>query len=307
MSEPFSEPGAPLPQVPQTIETPEMAAAVLRWYQQAGLSLTVQEAPCDWYQRAEQTKPVRREPEPRKSAAPVSARPPSFGQAASPAPSGPAPMPARRPVLVGEEVAEARQLAAAATDLTALREAMDGYQSCALRRTATHTVFADGNPDADVMLVGEAPGAEEDRRGLPFVGPSGKLLDAMLASIGLTRATVYISNVLPWRPPGNRKPTPEEVALCEPFLARHIALVKPRLLLLTGGLAAQTLMDTTTGITRLRGQWKDYQPAPEADPIPALATFHPAFLLRSPVRKREAWRDLLALKERLDLVQADGV
>ncbi|WP_313412310.1 uracil-DNA glycosylase, partial [Rhodospirillum rubrum] len=192
-------------------------------------------------------------------------------------------------------------LAAQAGSLEDLRTALDSFRSCALRRTATQTVFADGCPQSGMMIIGEAPGADEDRLGRPFVGVSGKLLDAMLGSIGLDRAdSCYITNVVPWRPPGNRKPTADEVALCLPFLERHIALVRPRLILAVGGLAAQALFGRSEGITRLRGHWHDYEGPGLDRSVPVLATFHPAYLLRTPAQKRLAWRDLLALRQRLD-------
>ncbi len=161
-------------------------------------------------------------------------------------------------------------------------------------------VFADGNPNASIMLVGEAPGEDEDRQGLPFVGVSGKLLDRMLATIGLDRTNVYISNVLFWRPPGNRSPTDAEIAACLPFAERHIALVQPKILVLLGGVAAKTLLRTKDGITRLRGRWVDYTPQlgrTDVSPIRCLPIYHPAYLLRQPGAKRQAWRDLLLLKK----------
>ncbi len=161
-------------------------------------------------------------------------------------------------------------------------------------------VFADGNPQAKVMLVGEAPGADEDRAGKPFVGVNGQLLDRMLASIGLSREeNVYISNLINWRPPGNRSPSDAEVALSLPFIQRHIELANPAILVLSGGVAAKALLQTSQGITRLRGKWMEYKSDGMAAPIPVLATFHPAYLLRSPAQKGLAWQDLLKLKERI--------
>jgi DNA polymerase len=195
--------------------------------------------------------------------------------------------------------AEARQLAAAAMDLPALRQALENFEGCGLKATASNLVFADGNPAAPLMLIGEAPGGDEDRQGRPFVGVSGQLLDRMLASIGLDRDACYITNMLPWRPPGNRQPTAAELAACLPFLQRHIALVAPRVLVFVGGTSAKTLLGKSEGIMRLRGRWYDFK-LPEVDEaIPALAMFHPAYLLRSPAQKALAWRDLLALQERL--------
>lgn len=198
-----------------------------------------------------------------------------------------------------EPVQSARALAAQATSVAALAAAVAGFDACPLKRTATNTVFADGNPAAPVMIIGEAPGADEDRIGKPFVGRAGQLLDRMLAAIGLDRSGVQITNVIYWRPPGNRKPTAAEIASCLPFVLRHIVLSRPRVLVLAGGTAASTLLDVTDGITRLRGRWFDLAVPGLDDPIPTLPMFHPAFLLRSPERKREAWRDLLALKAKL--------
>jgi DNA polymerase len=169
-----------------------------------------------------------------------------------------------------------------------------------LKLTANRTVFADGNPEARLMIVGEAPGAEEDRQGLPFVGPAGQLLDRMLASIGLDRGSAYITNVVYWRPPGNRNPTGAEIATCLPFLVRHIELVAPAVLALAGGTAAKALLATTEGIMKLRGRWFTYESPGLARPIPVRAIFHPAFLLRSQGQKREAWRDLIAIRKRLE-------
>ena len=198
-------------------------------------------------------------------------------------------------------VASARELAQAAATLAALRATVEAFDGCSLKRTATNTVFADGSPTAPVMLIGEAPGADEDRIGRPFVGRSGQLLDRMLAGIGITRAeNAYITNVLFWRPPGNRKPTPEETAICLPFVWRQIALLRPKIVVLCGGTATAALLNRNEGITRLRGRWFDL-PVPGVDgPLPALATYHPSFLLRAPAHKGESWRDLLAIQSKLN-------
>jgi DNA polymerase len=193
----------------------------------------------------------------------------------------------------------AAHIAAECKTLDELRRALEAFDGLALKRTARSTVFADGNPEASVMVIGEAPGAEEDRLGLPFVGKSGKLLDRMLASIGLDRDSAYITNVVPWRPVENRKPTPDEVAVCMPFVSRHIELVDPQLLVLLGGASASALLARHEGINRLRGRWFDYASPGMPRPVPAMATFHPAYLLRTPAAKREAWRDLLQVKKRL--------
>ena len=196
-------------------------------------------------------------------------------------------------------IASARALADSATTIAELEVAVRRFDGCALKATASNTVFADGNPQAKVMLVGEAPGADEDRQGKPFVGVSGQLLDRMMGWIGLDRTSFYITNILFWRPPGNRQPTTAEIASCVPFVERHIALVRPQVLILVGGTSAKTLLNTADGIIRLRGKWRELVIPGLATPIPTLPTFHPAYLLRSPAQKREAWRDLLALKSRL--------
>jgi DNA polymerase len=177
------------------------------------------------------------------------------------------------------------------------------FEGCALRHTAMNLVFADGNPSAPVMFIGEAPGEDEDRQGKPFVGVSGQLLDRMLNAAGLDRKTnAYISNILFWRPPGNRSPTDAEIASCLPFAERHIALVKPQFLVLLGGVAAKSLLRSKEGITRLRGRWVDYMPplgSELTEPIPCLPMYHPAYLLRQPGAKRQAWNDILLLITRI--------
>jgi uracil-DNA glycosylase family 4 len=208
------------------------------------------------------------------------------------------------PGALAESLAEAAQsaqlLAVGAETIEALGALVAAFDGCALKRTATNTVFIDGNPAAPVMIIGEAPGAEEDRLGQPFVGRAGQLLDRMLAAIGLDRSGVQITNVIYWRPPGNRRPTSAEIAACLPFVLRHIALARPRALVLAGGTAATALLPTGEGITRLRGRWFELAVPGLELPVPTLPMFHPAFLLRTPERKRETWRDLLALKARLD-------
>jgi DNA polymerase len=191
----------------------------------------------------------------------------------------------------------ARESASSAKDLDELRALLAGFAGCTLAATATQLVFADGNPQARIMFVGEAPGRDEDIAGLPFVGRSGKLLDLMLAAIGLDRTQVYIANVVPWRPPGNRTPTPQETAICLPFIRRQIELANPDILVCLGQPATQTLLETREGITKTRGRWFQYDTGSRE--IRALATYHPAFLLRSPLQKRFAWRDFLALKKAL--------
>jgi DNA polymerase len=194
-------------------------------------------------------------------------------------------------------VMAARDAARSAAGLDELRAILDRFEGCALRATATQLVFADGNPNARLMFVGEAPGRDEDIEGLPFVGRSGKLLDRMLAAIELDRKGVYIANIVPWRPPGNRTPTPQETAICLPFTQRQIELVDPDVLVCLGNPSTQTLLATKEGITRTRGRWFRYQTGTRE--IRAMPTFHPAFLLRNPISKRLAWRDFLAIKKAL--------
>jgi uracil-DNA glycosylase len=199
-----------------------------------------------------------------------------------------------------ETQASAQRLAAGASSIEEVRQALERFDGCPLKATATNLCLFDGNPAAKIMIVGEAPGAQEDRQGKPFVGPAGQLLDRMLAAIGLDRRQVYITNLLYWRPPGNRNPTPGEVAACMPFLERQIEILQPRLLLLAGGMSAKTLLNRSEGILKLRGRWADYHHPHLPHPIPALPTLHPAYLLRQPAQKREAWRDLLSFAEAME-------
>jgi DNA polymerase len=190
----------------------------------------------------------------------------------------------------------------AAKTIEELRTALLAFDGCPLKHTAMNLVFADGNPKAPIMMVGEAPGEDEDRQGKPFVGVSGQLLDRMLAPVGLDRNKVYISNVIFWRPPGNRSPTDSEIAACLPFVERHIALVKPKVLVLLGGVAAKTILRTKEGITRTRGRWVEYKPVDSApgEVIPCLPIYHPAYLLRQPAAKRQAWNDILLLIKKIN-------
>jgi uracil-DNA glycosylase len=255
--------------------------ALLRWYVALGVDEAIGDVAID-----------RLTAPPRHAMPPVASSPVASPVAPPPARGAPAPV-----AIAG--AADTRALAASCQTLAELEAAIQGFDGCALKATATTTVFADGNPAAPLMLVGEGPGAEEDRLGLPFVGASGKLLDRMLAAIGLDRTGAYITNVVYWRPPGNRTPTPAELALCLPFVQRHIALARPKVLVFSGGTAAKTLLARSDGITRFRGRWFDYRPGEVDFMIPVMATFHPSYLLRSPGQKREAWRDLLAVKHRL--------
>jgi DNA polymerase len=226
----------------------------------------------------------------------------------APAPLAPrmqVPMPpARSDIAPPPEVAvqSARDAARTAPSLAVLRTLLENFDGCALKSTATRLVFADGNPQARIMFVGEAPGREEDIEGLPFVGRSGKLLDRMMGAIGLDRTTAYIANVIPWRPPGNRTPTPQETQICLPFVQRQIELVDPDVLVTLGNPSTQTLLGTRDGIMRTRGRWFDYDTGSRK--IRALATFHPAYLLRSPSYKRLAWQDLRSIAKALQQASA---
>ena len=231
------------------------------------------------------------------AARPSEAPPPSPVRTTPAAPA--AITPARGEAVVAPEAAitSAREAARTAPTLEALRALLENFDGCALKQTATRLVFADGNPTARVMFVGEAPGREEDIEGLPFVGRSGKLLDRMIAAIGLDRSKAYIANVIPWRPPGNRTPTPQETQICLPFIQRQIELVNPDVLVTLGNPSTQTLLSTREGIMKTRGKWFDYDTGTRV--IRALATFHPAYLLRSPSYKRMAWQDLRAIAKAL--------
>jgi uracil-DNA glycosylase family 4 len=195
-------------------------------------------------------------------------------------------------------ISSAREAARTAPTLEALRALLENFEGCALRNTATRLVFSDGNPQARIMFVGEAPGRDEDIEGLPCVGRSGKLLDRMIAAIGLDRSKAYIANVIPWRPPGNRTPTPQETQICLPFIQRQIELVNPDVLVTLGNPSTQTLLSTREGIMRTRGKWFDYDTGTRT--IRAMATFHPAYLLRSPSYKRMSWQDLRAIAKALE-------
>src|SRR5665213_3346208 len=195
-------------------------------------------------------------------------------------------------------ILSAREAARTAPSLEVLRAMLEKFEGCALKFTATRLVFADGNPQARIMFVGEAPGREEDLEGRPFVGRSGKLLDRMIAAIGLDRGNAYIANVIPWRPPGNRTPTPQETQICLPFIQRQIELVNPDVLVTLGNPSTQTLLSTREGIMKTRGKWFDYDTGTRV--IRAIATFHPAYLLRSPSYKRMSWQDLRAIAKALE-------
>jgi uracil-DNA glycosylase family 4 len=271
------------------MKTPGHAAReLLAFYAEVGVDATIGEAPIDRLSLTQISTPVA-DLEPAPESAPDT-QPRAAPVVARSSPDGVAPPEAA--------VMAARESARRAASLEELRAMLTGFEGCALRTTAKQLVFADGNPQARVMFVGEAPGREEDLEGLPFVGRSGKLLDRMMTAIGLNRTTAYIANIIPWRPPGNRTPTPQESQICLPFTLRQIELANPDILVCLGGPSAQTLLGVREGIKRTRGKWFAFHTGTRE--VRAIATFHPAYLLRSPLEKRFAWRDFLAVKKALD-------
>ena len=245
--------------------------AALDWYRAAGVDVAVGETPVNRFATSASVQRIR----------PAALTPQAEAPAAAPTPNA--------------DPEATRELAAKARTMDELRAIMDGYDGCGLKLRATQLCFADGNPEAEIMLVGEAPGSEEDLQGKPFVGRAGQLLDRMLAAIGLDRTKVFIVNTVPWRPPGNREPSPEEMALCQPFLIRQIELVAPKLLVTLGNVPTKALFSTSVGITRMRGQWKELTLG--GHKVRAMAMLHPAYLLRQPATKQLAWRDMLSLKQ----------
>ena len=271
----------------------EELAAIVDWYVDMGVDLAVDGAPHDRF--IEEKQRLERATAPRPAAVAAVAATALQRPAA-----GPRLVPALPAAVIAPDQAieSAKEIAARAQTLEALQAALEAFDGCALKRGAQRTVFADGNPQARLMLVGEAPGADEDRQGLPFVGRAGQLLDRMLASISLDRSNVYIANVAPWRPPGNRTPTPQEIAICLPFVKRQIELCNPQVVVCLGATAMQALLGVTEGIMKTRGRAFDY-PLGNGHKIKALATLHPSYLLRSPAAKRLAWRDLQAIAKLL--------
>jgi uracil-DNA glycosylase len=287
--------------------TRQVARELIAFYLDAGVDCAVAERPLDRFADEPRIPPAESAEQdgesaratPRSNPARVDSPADRARRAVSPlSAEGPTTTAAPPPPAAPEAaIMAARESAGSAKDLEELRALLAGFAGCTLAATATQLVFADGNPQARVMFVGEAPGRDEDIAGLPFVGRSGKLLDLMLAAIGLDRTKAYIANVVPWRPPGNRTPTPQETSICLPFIRRQIELANPDILVCLGQPATQTLLATREGITKTRGRWFKYDTGSRE--IRALATYHPAFLLRSPLQKRFAWRDFLALKKAL--------
>jgi len=286
---------------------PAEPRAILAFYMEAGVDAVLQEEPVDRF--AGDARPATAS-EPGASPAPDQAPRSTSDAAVAPSllagigganlsrttPAPPQPL-ADAPPSADAAIMAARELAKNAASLDDLRALLDRFEGCGLRKTAKQLVFAAGNPQARVMFVGEAPGREEDLEGLPFVGRSGQLLDRIMAAIGLDRSNAYIANIIPWRPPGNRTPTPQESAICLPFIQRQIELADPDVLVCLGGPSATTLLNAREGILKTRGRWRPYQTGKRE--IRAIATLHPAYLLRQPLQKRLAWRDFLAIKKAL--------
>lgn len=270
--------------------------ALLKWYVEMGVDETIACESVDRYALSAQKAQSAAQPKQQVTPAPQNAQVPPAASAAPVATQG---------VRATDEMVHvAVELAAQAKTVDDLEKAVRSFEGCALKKTAMNTVFADGNPNADIMFIGEAPGGDEDRDGRPFVGTGGQLLDKMLFSCGLEeklgdRSSVYITNILFWRPPGNRNPTPSEIAMCLPFVERHIELVDPKMIVLLGGAAAKAVLGQHEGISRMRGRWFSHATPGLSAPITATALFHPDYLLKSAPQKRRAWSDLLALSEKL--------
>lgn len=275
--------------------TREEALAVLAWYRDSGVDTAEALAPTDFMALDAAAFSLSR-PRPSRSVPQT---------LAPPAPPKPAPLGPDELAIIphDEALAEAKARAAAAPSIAALAEAIAQFDGCALKGGARSTVVYDGVAGADLLVLGEAPGREEDRTGKPFVGKAGGLLDKMLASIGYSRqsgdelADACITNTIYWRPPGNRNPTKAEIAICQPFVERFILLTQPKAIMLTGNVPTQAFFEDAPGITRSRGKWRTLEIGGQA--FPALPMFHPAFLLRQPLQKRLAWADLLAVKDKL--------
>jgi uracil-DNA glycosylase len=267
--------------------------ALLRWYADAGVEDCSLEDAQDRYALSAR---------PAAAMATLERTKPTPARGMGEAPTAPVAPPRRAPVPLESPrlVEDARAAAASASTLAELEAAIRAFEGCTLKRLAKNTVFADGVPGAPVMIVGEAPGEDEDRLGKPFVGVSGQLMDRMFAAIGMSRERdLYITNILPWRPPGNRTPSAGDSAICVAFASRHVELARPKILVLAGGVAAKNMLDTEQGITRLRGRWFDYTLS-DGTPIPTMPLYHPAYLLRTPGGKRQAWMDLIAVAKRLE-------
>ncbi len=250
---------------------------ILEWYLEAGVTETIGLLPLNRFNLPQERVLLKKEI-----------------HADSPILTPPAPPP-------DNLLSDALNRASRAQNEEELQKLLNDFEGCSLKKTAKNTIFGEGVSHPEVLFVGEAPGADEDRTGRPFVGVSGKLLDKMMSAVGLSREkNSYITNIIPWRPPGNRSPSTAEVSLCLPFIQRHIELLAPKILVFVGGVAFNALLSRPETITRARGNWYSYQTTGLAAPIPAIAIFHPAFLLRSPGQKKLAWRDMLTIAEKLN-------
>lgn len=273
--------------------------ALLRWYVDVGVDETIGEQPVDRYAEALAAKAARDAA--RDAALDAMKAEQATAQPGAASASAPPPAAVRTPQqATPDAVKSAYGLAAQATTLSELKAIVADFDGCPLKPMATNLVFGDGNEKARIVFIGEAPGADEDRQGVPFVGPSGQLLNKMMASIGLSREDVFISNTVFWRPPGNRTPASAEVAVCAPFVERIMELIDPEILVTLGGPASASLLGRTESVGRLRGKWFEYATPKLSRPVQATALYHPAYLLRTPAQKRNAWRDLLMVKAKLD-------
>ena len=294
----------------QTMSLPESinetsqrdSAALLSWYLEMGVDETIGEAPVDRFAAAAEQKAKARAAAPPAQGAGRDAA--GYFPPAADSPRAPPSAQGQGLLTPDTSIADAKALAADAGSLNELYEALAGFDGCPLKKTAKNLVLSDGNPDAHVMLIGEAPGADEDRQGKPFVGRSGQLLDRILAAIGLDRtspepaSSAFISNTIFWRPPGNRKPTAAETETCLPFILRAIELADPKIIVCLGATPMQRLCNTTEGILRSRGKWRSTEVNGRS--VPLMPTLHPAYLLRQPAQKGLCWRDMLAVKKKLD-------
>jgi DNA polymerase len=275
----------------------ENAGILLEWYRAMGVDETIADETRDWLSeipRAEQPLPIGIDVDANVNGKPLSRGRADLTHLTAPSRAAPVELPASNDVMA------ARELARSAKSLEELRALLESFEGCGLKTTASRLCLSRGSPSAPLMLIGEAPGKDEDRQGQPFVGRAGQLLDRMLAAIGLTEADFYITNIVFWRPPGNRTPSPEEVQVCQPFVERQIELLAPKIVVFLGNAAAKQLTGATEGIMKLRGKWLDLPGHPGTR---AMATLHPAYLLRTPIAKRLAWRDLLAVREALDALE----
>jgi DNA polymerase len=257
-------------------------ANILKWYIECGVDECISEAETNWFDEASEIQTIQK-----------------VSQSSSPNKQAISRPVSNAPLVSNKEIiADAEKLMVECTSLDALRDAILSFNSCSLKNTASNTVFCDGNRQSDIMVIGEAPGVDEDRDGKPFIGEDGQLLNKMFAAINMTRENdFYITNLVPWRPPGNRKPTPAECDMCLPFLKRHIELFNPKMIILVGGTSANALLDNNIGITKLRGKWQKYEI--DGKQIPAVSILHPTYLIRQPHFKKQTWHDLLSIKERI--------